>query len=203
VRLHPIRQFLVCGHGFFDQIAMRIEKLHAACEPGGYDLAIFEKYLAFCLALKPGYPWLDRPDSIDTAVLKERELIWIVGRSRHGRRPCIVGKPLNPDSWADAFFKPALALPRKRMRDYALCMRDVGKVPEANHGFLFSTATLQEKRQCSDSCDQRYCFHIFSFTLICLFRSRTLPGHARGLDRTRPDQTQDWLGGNPTRCEDS
>src|SRR4029453_984145 len=59
---------------------MGIEKLHAACEPGGDDLAIFEKHLPFCLALKPGHPWLDRPDSFNPPPLKKSELIWIVGR---------------------------------------------------------------------------------------------------------------------------
>src|SRR5262249_30890290 len=50
----------------------------------------------------------------------------------HCGRARIVSKPLNLDVWAKALFEPASALARKRVRNYALRVSDVWKMPESN-----------------------------------------------------------------------
>src|SRR6266496_1491011 len=52
MRLNPISKFFIGRHNFFHEIAMRVEKLYAACQPGRNNISVFEKNLRLCFALK-------------------------------------------------------------------------------------------------------------------------------------------------------
>src|SRR4029077_19956702 len=79
MRLNPVSQFLICANDFLRNIAVRVEKFHAARQPGGDDVCVFQKNFAVCLALQPRDPWLNRPYSIHAAALKQSKLIRICG----------------------------------------------------------------------------------------------------------------------------
>jgi len=64
----------------------------------------------------------------------------------HRGRACIVGEPLNLDVRAQALFKPAFALPRKSVSDYALRMSDVRKMPESNRRLLLRSRKVRKEK---------------------------------------------------------
>src|SRR5437870_3898895 len=81
------------------------------------------------------------------------------GKDRfHCRRPGIVGEPLNLDIGSEPLFKPAFTLPRECVRDYALRMSDVWKMPESNRGLLLGSRKRRPKQEYSNNCCYFY-FH--------------------------------------------
>jgi hypothetical protein len=67
--------------------------------------------------------------------------------------------------WPEALFKPAFALPRKRMRDYALRMSDVWKMAESNRRLLLCSPKIWKQKQSDYRCDLY--FHV-RFNERCL-----------------------------------
>src|SRR6266478_1422851 len=62
---------------------MSVEKLYAACKPRCDDIFVLEKYLRLRFALETRDPWLNRPDGVHAAALKQTELIRIGSWDHH------------------------------------------------------------------------------------------------------------------------
>src|SRR5260370_1446745 len=162
--LDPTSKSLICADDFFCEISVRTQKFHAARQPRRNDVGVFQKDFAVCLALQPRDPWLNRPYSIHAAALKQSKLIRVEGACEdplHGGRAGIVSVPLNRDAGPKRLFKPTFVLPRQRMRDDALRVRNVWEMSQANHRFGFPAAELRQKGQSSNSYNQCFYLHIF------------------------------------------
>src|SRR5260370_1925021 len=73
--LDPTSKSLICADDFFCEISERTQNFHAARQPRRNDVGVFQKDFAVCLALQPRDPWLNRPNGVDTAALKQTKLI--------------------------------------------------------------------------------------------------------------------------------
>src|SRR5258705_10113258 len=56
-----------------------MQELHTGYEPGSDRILVFEKHVRLRITFEPGYPRLDCPNGINSAALKESELIRVRG----------------------------------------------------------------------------------------------------------------------------
>src|SRR5207247_9553920 len=75
ILLNPLRQFDIRVCDFLSQIVALTQELHTGNKPSGDSVLVVEKNARFRIALETSHPRLDCPNGINSAALKESELI--------------------------------------------------------------------------------------------------------------------------------